>query len=224
MRKFTGYRRRKRYGRKRFGKGKTTRALAKAAIRLAHKEMYFFDTVNTPSSVVSNAGLVTCLTNVAQGDDINNRTGNAITARSLNLRILASGNAQNTINYMRVIVFMDKDNQGSNPAPGDVLQTVGSQVSIISPLKIANLGRFQILYDRVCTFDHQVDYTVGTANNDPVGACNLKLYKRMRTPLRFTGSSGTNIFHNAIFLLVLSDVASNDPVYTFYSRIGYNDA
>lgn len=219
-RKF-GYRRKRRNTRVKTTAAKALR-VANYAKNLAKSERFYYDaTANNQS--ISNAGTVTLLSNMAQGDDDGMRTGNSIRLRSLSFYYYAKGNAQNVANAIRCILFIDKQNTGTTPTPADILQTTGSVGSIISHINVDHTSRYRVIYDRRHVFTHQTNYTAASAASSGVGATIRTLYKKMFMPVKWTGPAGTDTYTNAVYLLLLSDVAANDPDVSWSVRLGYDD-
>lgn len=184
--------------------------------------MYYIDQSSIGEAISYN-GAIHNLTPIAQGDDVNNRSGNHVRARSLLLNMDLKGNAQNPSNTVRALVFIDKQNTGSAPAVSDVLQYSSTPQGVIAPKNIDHLGRYEILMDRRFIFQNQVAYTAGTASVSPEGRKISSMYRKMFKNIKFTGPAATDIYAGAIYLLLISDVPSNDPVVTWASRVGYND-
>lgn len=159
-----------------------------------------------------NTGLVSMITNIAQGSDATERNGISILGKSIYIRGEAVINpASTTGSKARIIVFIDKNNQGAMPTVAEVLETV----NINSALNMANGKRFWVLCDK------QMDLNPAGNNQH-----SYMKYKKLNIHLRYsgTGSAVTNLRDNNIFFLTISDqAAGNSPTISCYSRFKYID-
>lgn len=219
----------RRYGKGRRGKKRSTKvygqSMAGKALSLALKvakglalirgmvncEKQYVDT-NQTGQVVSNAGQITNLSAIAEGDDVSQRKGNSILARSLYLQADVVGNAVNTTNMLRCIIFQDQENTGTDPTVADILQFTGSALAVESPLNIDHIARYKILLDKKFVFT-----TTGHMRT------NFKKYLNLHTHIKYTGTASTDIYRGQIYILWISDVATNDPSVTWNARLGYYD-
>lgn len=193
---------------------KTVGALVRtvAGIRgLINSELHYKD--NSLNPAINSTGSVTWVTNsLAQGDQVANRTGNSILLKSVFLRGTANMSSSATTTTMRLIFFLDKENDGATPAVTDVLQTA----DVKSNYNLLHSKRFVMLYDRL----HVFDAVVGP---------RLKPFKLMLKPpmthLKFGGTSGNiaDARENHIFLLAVSNEATNVPVLPLEARIKWFD-
>lgn len=177
---------------------------------LVNSEKKYFDSNST--DFVSWNGTVNPLSNIAQGNDVGNRDGNSILARSLWLQMDVRGNVANQSNIVRVIVFVDTENTGSTPAASDVLQTTGSAFAVDSPLNVDHLPRYTILMDK--------KFVTSTAGQTRL---NTKRYINLYKHIKYTGPNATDTYKNQLFILFVSDVITDDPILTYYSRLGFMD-
>lgn len=174
-------------------------------------EKKYHDVSQTPE-VISYNGDVTLLSGMSAGDDVGNRDGNSILARSLHFRADITGNTTNTSNVTRCIIFIDKMNQGSAPGVSDILAVTGSSNAVNSPLNVDHITRYSIILDKIWTTS-----VAGTQRH--VFKKYINLYKH----IKFTGTGNTDVYQNAIYVLWVTDVITNDPVVTWYSRLGFYD-
>lgn len=207
--------RRKRGG---FGIGSAI-GLARAAYRgyryirgLVNVEKKFYDV--TGSGTVTTTPGVAALTGMAQGTDYNQREGLSVKTKSLYLQGNITCNPNIAGSYgqtVRVVIVIDKDNQGSNPGWGDVFESS----SIISAVNHTNGKRFQILMDH--------NFKVAPGSTD--GVINFKRFIRCSQHLKWSSTTGTSFREGHMFLLLLSDTANvnNVPTINYYSRLRYVD-
>lgn len=173
---------------------------------LVNSELYTADT--TANINPSSTGSIIPLNEIAQGDDVGNRTGNSILAKSLLIRIIAAMNATAITTFVRIIVFQDTSSLGTLPTVGDVLQTV----STTAPLDVDHFGRYVILRDKLLSMDDSSRQTF-----------NLKWFLRLNTHIKFTGTTASDYYKNSLFMLILSDQATNTPSLEYNVRLRYHD-
>lgn len=175
---------------------------------LVNTEKHYLDTAI--STATSSAGSVTLISGVAQGDDVNNRQGNSVLGKSMYCSYSIARNAANTnvANNVRIVVFKDLSNIGTTPTVGDIL----ASASVIAPLNVDHTSRYQILRD---------DRIALTLNGS--GSRFSKHYIRVNDHLKFTGSLATDVYTNALYVLVITDQASSQPTFDANYRFGFYD-
>lgn len=175
---------------------------------LVNVEKHYFDT--TDSGSLSNAGSVTLLSGIAQGDDVNSRNGNSVLAKTLLMRYHYERAASNTalVNYVRMMIIKDLENTGSAPTVTDVL----ASADVNSPLNVDHTSRYQVIRDKLYAFS-----TNGTEGK--IG----KEFIKINDHLKFTGSAGSNVYKNALYCLLITDQSANPPGYAWQARLGYYD-
>ncbi len=195
--------------RRRNNQNKSTRAIATKALSTAKKalaqpELKHTETVHTTTPPV--AGFINQLSTVVQGDSNNERIGETIQAKSLHLRFSLEINASATQTQVRVIIFKWRSEQPANTL--DVLL-----LSLITSFKNQD-KRYQsaILSDRV--------YQLSDAKN-PIIFVRQKI--RVNKLISFPEDSSTSNM-NSIWLLMLSDEATNTPALVLRSRLFYTDS
>ena len=123
-----------------------------------------------PNFAVPSISLVT---NVAQGSDSNQRSGNHIFCKSFYLRWrLASTSVVGTTH--RCLIVMDTQNNGAVPAVTDVLQTN----NYLSPMNYDTSNRFKVLRDKLFIT------STGTTQ-DKMG----KMFIKINKGIKYTGPS-----------------------------------
>lgn len=149
---------------------------------------------------VSASGVVNTISmNVAQGDDINSRSGDIIRPRNLRVKVEFVNSSSSYGSFLgRVIVFQDKLCAGSTPAVTDVLDTA-------NPLSGWNLvnkqaNRFKILLDRSST-------VVGQTNKALV-VYSVDIPLKGSIHYLGTTAASTSQGRNNIFALFISSGAS----------------
>lgn len=183
---------------------------AKYIKTLINVERKFLDT--SISSVATDTGTITRITDIAQGADYNQRQGLSVKSNSLFLR--GSMICNNTIATLsqrgRVLVFEDMDNTGSVPAVTDVLESA----NVNSPVNHTNGKRFRVLYDRV--------FVVAP---DSSAACHqFKSYSKMNNHVRWSNTT-TGTREGQLYVLHISDTATagNQPTLDLKVRYRFVD-
>lgn len=166
--------------------------------------------ITASASTPSNSGSIIHLTAVGQGDsDVANRSGNSIFVRNLFARLSFERNASATNTFVRYIFFIDTQQVGdTNPTVATVLNSS----STLSALNTGTAGRFKILKDGMVSL-----------SSSGQSAIYKKIYLNMRHHVRYNADSGSDQQKGAIYLLVISDQATNTPTFTYNIKIGYHD-
>lgn len=97
---------------------------------------------NTPNSTYTNVG-----------DTDTDRTGSTIKPHHIDMRFTFTcdtGVGSDLFNNLRVIIFRDKNSQGSLPLMSDLLE-FSNVDPIKSPIKYINRKRFKVIHDKVYT-------------------------------------------------------------------------
>jgi len=161
------------------------------------------------STTTNNAGTMTLLNGMAQNDTSSGRTGNSVLMRNVHLRLGFEQHASASITTYRVILLWDTQQQGDTlPAVTDVLESA----SPYSPLSTASAGRFKILKSWFFTTDDNKAQTK-----------LLQLYKQFRVHTRYNGTANTDIQKNGLYLMTISDQATNVPTFRYSWKVGYHD-
>lgn len=160
--------------------------LERRITRIEHSQELKYDFVHPNFSPVgpSTAGALS-LTNIGQGDDYNQRIGEQITAKYLNLHLKLTHGAAPTADALRVMIFWDKQNNGGttitfltsvNAAEGvfdDSSISVPSQL----PRNYRTKDRYVFLLDKVITINadsSSVDKIVTLRRNFKLGNARIK--------------------------------------------------
>jgi hypothetical protein len=179
--------------------------------KLINVEEKLFD-VNA-SGGIANTGAIFNLSNIAQGTDYNNRDGDSLLTQRLDFSMIitnstalaSTGNA-----FIRLIIFRDNDQLGADPTVANVLQSA----VVTSPLTFYTERRFDVLDDRLYAM-----------NNNGASALQYRLSLNLNKHIYFQNTTGADAsnFEGALFLLALSDQATNTPTISYYSRLAFTD-
>lgn len=176
---------------------------------LVNSEMLKLDILNT-GTTISNAGVVTHMSAIAQGDSDSSRHGNSVYCRSLNIKGFVRINASATSTCYRIAVIIDTQQVGdTSPTFSDIYEN--SDVS--SHLNNATVGRYKVIYNKV--------YTLVPTNDSAIRYFDINL--PMRHHVRFNGSASSDVQKGGIYLVRVSNEATNVPTDNFESRLSYHD-
>lgn len=160
-------------------------------------------------------GAVTCLSQLAQGTTMNTRVGNSVRVQRVTVRArVAVNSAVTTFSVVRVAIIRDMEGQGSAPACSDIFETVGTSAAPRQPFDWLNRKRFALLYDTFLTVA-------------PASGCarefifDVELAKHVL--YRGTTAAAASDGEGSIYIVSLSDEATNTPTVSYSSRITYTD-
>lgn len=167
--------------------------------------------LSVSTSSYTNSGAISCCTLISQGVD-SGRVGLSILAKSFELRLRATIHASATFTTLRLIVFTDNMQQGTLPTVTEVLESA----SMLAQYEADNnLGRFGKLYDGIINLDSsskQGDYLNVTI---PLGNKHIKF--------NGTGATQADQGKQSIYVLGISNEATNAPSVDWVSRVRYYD-
>lgn len=151
-----------------------------------------------------NSGGIQFLTNIAQGDTSLTREGLVIKLLSIQCKGYCEANASQTGPVIvRMLLVKDRYNLGANPAVTDILESA----SVIAFKEHDEKRRFQILWDKA--------FPISVNDTSIERATTLKYYKKFKKPQRVDYRSTGSVVANAgscnMFLLMISNVATNLP-------------
>lgn len=209
-------------------KGPTTKQLERRVTKLEHQEELKYHDVYSTTSWNNNTTTTLVLSLIAQGDDFNQRIGEEITAKYLNIR-MDCGAAPTTIDPLRyrIVVFWDLQANGSGPEPfagtnanQGLLDNLTINSAMLAPLNYRTHDRYKILHDKIITINPN-DPSIGT----------LKMYKRNLklggAKIKYSSSAGniSAVVGRSLccFITAISG-ASDDTVSAFSARLWYTDA
>lgn len=175
---------------------------------------------------IPNTGIVRALTTVAEGDGYDERTGNRTTPMYLQFRFQMRGYQDpagiEPVNYVRLIVFRWRDRAGTLPTVAEVLETV----DFCSFYRVINTGtgsarKFDVLMDK--TYDLGMG-EVGVDKRTRFIQKNFRLSPKKQISYQDTGTTGSSLSQNHIYMLWISNVSGNEPVFQGISRYTFTDA
>ena len=171
------------------------------------------------------------LNHVAQDATETGRIGRKIIVSSLSMRGNIAFGSTATIGdmdqYIRIIVFVDKQANGAAATMADVVSTAGV-VDVDAFRNLSNIGRFQILYDRTKRMwvDAVGQTAAGTFTSVPQ-SYPWAFHKRVNIPIEFDSSAATGaittITSNNIGVMTICSAAAVAPSVGYTARIRFRD-
>jgi len=177
---------------------------------LVNSEKKFHDTNQDTS--ISNTSTIVPISLMDQGDDWNQRNGRRVKAQSVYLNGQITINPSATRTNFRCVIFWDRNPNGAN-VTASALMAVADDLQ--SPLNKSNAGsRFVVIYDRY--FDLSIN---------GVETRTVRVYRKLYHHVNYLGPGDTtgNLGPGNIFMLLLSNEATNTPVFHYYIRFSYTD-
>jgi len=161
----------------------------------------------TSTATVGSSGSIALLTGLAQGLGDNDRVGNKLLLQSIYFNLIASQNPIATTTFLRVILFVDKECDGAAPAVADV---IGPTPSVVNPINEDLSKRFVILKNKVFNMN---------LNGTMTG--KLKVFQKLPFHTFYDGATSglSDLKENQLFLLLISDQATNSPSVSYYSIV-----
>ncbi len=169
------------------------------------------DTVAVTIANVTTTGANVLLSTIGTGDDRNDRTGSQVTCRSLRLNFDLTVGAIESI--FRVLLFWDRQSNGTVPTLGDVLADV--TFPTLSVVNVDNVKRFRMISDRC--------YRTNTLG-DHSAQCVRRRYK-LTHKIRYDGDGPAvaDIVSGAITVFFVSDQVggANSPSVSMFSQLWF---
>jgi hypothetical protein len=171
----------------------------------SRKEKQIFS-INS-SGTSTTAGTVTYISQIAEGDSPDDRSGYQIRPVK-HLIHLQVDNASTSMT--RFMLVQDRLAFGAAPTVGQIISSA-TPTAMVNPIALMN-GRYKILIDAMLT-------TSATGKNIEYKT----IEKQMKGAIHFIGNGATSASAgtNSMFLLVISDVATS---YTTHHQLTYTDA
>ncbi len=163
------------------------------------------------------SGSLTCVTQLAQGTTMNTRVGNSIKVQRLEiLGRVAANSSITTFSVVRVMVVRDMEGQGSAPAVSDILETVGTSAAPRSPHDWLNRKRFAIVHDELIVLS-------ANSGGNMAQTFTFKQNLERHVLYRGTSAAAASDGEGSIYVVAVSDEATNTPSVGLVARIIYTD-
>jgi len=183
--------------------------------KLINIEEKFCDATGT-NVTTSTTGVMNPVSELAQGLTSATRVGDSIRIQHIEVcgRILANPDAGSTC--VRVMVVRDLDGYGTAPTPADVLESTTSAVAPFAPKKFNKRERFSVLFDELFTVQ-------GTDNGISSAVFSYSSPHKGHVLYLGTTAAAASDGKGSVYVVLISDEASNPAHVTYYSRITYTD-
>jgi len=195
------------------GERKMVKEEIKSALR-ENVELKYFALADNTYGAISNNGtdFLQSVTNVPQGDTDSTRDGDRIQMQELRFRVgIKTGSATPT--FLRIICFQWKPN--TTPVYASILlDQHGTSNAPISDFQHDSRDMYKILSDDLV----QVDSSAHTAT-----CVERSIKKGFNHHVQYTAGS-TTVGTNQLYIMAVSDVATNGPSVVLQSKLLYTDA
>lgn len=193
------------------GNAKLAQRVKKLEDNVGKPEFKVIDSVG--STAVSTTGTLTLLNGLAEGDSATTRDGRQVLFKSIQMYVRGTLNGSATNTTIRSIIFLDRQPNEAAPTMAALLATtVAGGVDAFRNLD--NRKRFVILHDS--------RMVVSTDFPEKVH----EHYKKMKLVTQYdSGNAGTiaDITSNSLYMLQVSDEATNTPTQIFNVRLRFID-
>jgi len=203
----------------------TALKLGKFAASVLNVEKKYFDT--SQSSQVDNTNLPVNQCLMAQGTTATTRIGNSVKLKSMQTRFSIYQVPANTNPcHVRCIIYQDTSKSTyTTPAVADILEVNSTTFVSISPYSMNEPGRWKILLDKTMMLSpygqdgsyHHFDFF------HKFGSTNKKGEAYDHLQWDETGSGQADMRGYPIYILTLSDDATNGPLVQYYNRLRFID-
>lgn len=190
-------------------------SLAKKTQRLLNVEYKFHDVVLTasggaPGAGVSDNGEVHDLLQIPQGDSQEQRNGNSIRLKNINIKGTVSLAGSATFSRVRIMLVRDSQPNGTTPAFTHIYET--SDIDRLFRNRNSP-GRF-----KVCK-----TWYVKVSTNAGENVGHFSLFHKTNEKIQWATGGTSDPYNTAYLLLMVSDQASNEPKFDIQSRATFID-
>lgn len=191
-------------------KAPNNKQLATRIRRLEHTiEMKYKDFYTTSTWDDNVTGVLACV-NVAQGDDFNQRAGEEIVSKYLNVYFRNVKIAAAAVAYYRIIIFWDLQANGGTPslfasATNPNVSLIDDQNIIdkqLAPINYRTKHRYHVLYDK----RYNLNPYGGLTSN--FGVTKSKNFNLHNAKIKYASSTGTDYTSRALYIYYYCDDTS----------------
>lgn len=175
---------------------------------MVNVEAKYVDTAG--NGTISTAGVIGILSLIAQGNTDQQRSGNQIKGKSIQIKIDITRNTAATSNRVKVMLVCDKEYDGANPTQANLFQVTGNP---LSPINKDYSKRFVILKTKHFAVD---------AGNPSM---SFSWFQKLPFHLFYDGTTAAqaDCKENQLLIVMVEDQAINVASYAYYSRFNYFD-
>lgn len=156
-------------------------------------------------------GSIQYLTLIPGGSAESQRNGNSCYVKGVSLRGYAVKHTSATDTVLRIMVCIDKSPNPTGLAASDVLNVTGSTYAPFSGINNDNKTRFKVLTTKLVTL------------NSGETSSPFKAYLPLKHHCKWNSSTASDINKGHIFLLIISQEATNTPSVQYRSTVSYYD-
>lgn len=210
-------------------KAPTNKQLATRVKKLEHTEELKYIDYYWTTSPFNNTTTVQCLSLMGQGDDFDQRIGEEVTAKYLNIKFRWRKGASSDAMYSRIMVFWDTQTNGSGPtlftSGGNeavaLLDNTTVTVSALSPLNYRTHQRYHVLLDKV----FQISADSSAVEKYHMIKKSIKLHNA-KIKYSSSGSTVAALPSRVLFVYMISagQAADTGNAYNNAVRVWYTDA
>lgn len=172
------------------------------------KHALYTNNTATPDNTV---GSLYTLNLIAQGDAEDNRQGDSIMMKKIHINLRYTINASASATSIRTIMFLYKQPQGATPNITFVLQNA----NVLSCWNHDNVGLYTILYDKTVN--------LSATGTQEVNRMITRSFYQLHETFDGTTAAVADIQTNALWLLFVSDEATNTPTVVWRSELLFID-
>jgi len=184
--------------------------LAKFLARFINTEVKFLDTsINTSSTGVN--GAITALDSIPEGDGESARDGTSVKPMRISFRLNATQHASATLTILRMIIFRGKYERDNEPTVSDIFASTGVNQFKTNDKKYNT----KFICDRTFIFD-----AVNSSRTKKIDG-SYKLFGHIQYDASQT--DGTDHENGGVYLLLISNEATNAPTVVGNFRLTYTD-
>lgn len=161
------------------------------------------------ATTVNAEGTILHMNGITRGDATTNRNGRSVKIKAFKMRGSIIMNSSARASLIRVIVFINRQ-QADDTTP--LVASLVDQANVHTPIGVFSRKRFRVIYDRFVGLSLTGEQ-VATVNIDiPLDLIQV-----------YNGSAQTDIASNGIYMFMITNEASNDPVFTHTSLVEFRD-
>lgn len=173
---------------------------------IINSELHRKDSTATPS--VSTSGYIFTVSDIVQGDVYDNRQGNSILVKSLNIQGNIKWNTSATDSALTMWVIIDTQQASdTTPSIGDIFNGQGPH----SILNAQTVGRYKILLKKHYSQDSSKQLVF------------VDEHMTMNHHVRYNGALASDIQKGGIYVVFISNRGTLSPQATIVSRLSYYD-
>lgn len=187
-------------------------------VAVLRPELKWVSGTSSLPNVDDAAGGIAYVSGIAQGTNVDNRVGEVVMAKRLdiNVKVLSNVAALNTFVTYRILLILDKDSNGVVPTITAVANAIMLGSQPINLLNRVAAGRFKILRDKYITAGQ-----LQSGSEANIWKWEVPLNHKMT--FRGTNSTQAEAGKNSLYLVCLSDDTADVVDFASAQQLGYTD-